>query len=297
LVIVNSQTSARSKSSAGLISSASQGSPVKRCIVMRTAHFIAGLALVNAMLATGSSAWAQQFPPVDGRQFPLNQMSPPGTSAQWAINAARVTPNYFQPVRVLLHQPGTVTFYESIDRPVELAAPAQASLIVGRTYRMKLSGLEHFPGVDFFPSIELIDRLHPPAGREEDYPIDFEFTQEELEWAANGRLVTKVVYLEQPQRIPTVMLDRAQRIQTIEPSRDVLAEADSLGRPMAIVRLGGRTPDPHRPDPVFFQPGGPVRVTMKPAPAEVNQTSTQPAPGRLPSPSNPTVQGAWRASR
>lgn len=235
--------------------------------MIRMTPIIATLSLAAVALATAPFVAAQQYPPVDGRQFPLNQMSPPGMSAQWATNIGRAKPSHFQPVRVILPTEGTVTFYESADRPIELAGPAQAGLLVGNVYRLKVSGLEDFPGVDFYPSIELIDRLHPPTGREDDFPIDFEFTPEEFEWAANGRLVTKVIYLEQPERVPTVLLDSLQRIQTIEPSRNALAEADSLGRPMAIVRLGGRTPDPLRPDPQFFGPGGPIRVAAKPAQA------------------------------
>lgn len=235
--------------------------------MVRMTRIIVGSSLMAAVLMPSAFVAAQQYPPVDGRQFPLNQMSPPGMSAQWATNIGRAKPAHFQPVRVILPAAGSVTFYEAANRPIELAAPAQAGLLVGNVYRLKVSGLEDFPGVDFYPSIELMDRLHPPTGREEDFPIDFEFTPEEFEWAANGRLVTKVIYLEQPERVPTVILDSLQRIQTIEPSRNALAEADSLGRPMAIVRLGGRTPDPLRPDPQFFGPGGPIRVVAKPAQA------------------------------
>lgn len=243
--------------------------------MVRPSSIIAGLSLLAILLATATPALAQQYPPVDGRQFPLNQMTPPGTMAQWAMNAGRIAPNSFQPVRVALPSPGKVTFYETWDRPVELEAPAQAGLLVGRMYRLKITGLEDFKGVEFFPSIELVDRLHPPAGREEDFPVDFEFTLEEFEWAAKGRLITKVVYLEQPERVPTLLLDQTPRITTIEPSRNVLAEADALGRPMAIVRLGGRTPDPHRPDPSFFGPGGPVRVVTKVSQTGVKQTAHQ----------------------
>jgi hypothetical protein len=246
------------------------------------------LALLALLLFAGH-ALAQQYPPVDGRQFPLNQMTPPGTMAQWAINAGRITPNYFQPVLINLPQNGTVTFYESMDRPVAMQAPAQAGLIVGRSYRLKISGLADFPGVEFFPSIELVDRLHPPSGREEDFPVTFEFTSEEFEWAADGRLVTKVVYLEQPQRVPATLLEHTPRIITMEPSRNVLAEADSLGRPMAIVRLGGRMPDPHRPDPSFFGPGGPVRVVARPVPSG-------PTPGTTSSNASPNPVFAKTAS-
>lgn len=44
---------------------------------------------------------AQQMAPVNGRQFPLNQYSPPGMVAEWARQAGKVHPHYFQPVKVL----------------------------------------------------------------------------------------------------------------------------------------------------------------------------------------------------
>lgn len=240
---------------------------------MRMTPNIAVLLLLAAAPVLGSAAMAQQYPALDARQFPLNQMAPVGTAAQWWTAVGRTKPAYFQPVRVSLPAEGQVTFYEAMDRPIELAAPAQAGLLVGNVYRLKVSGLAEFPGVEFYPSIELIDRLHPPAGREEDFPVDFEFTSEEFEWAANGRLVTKVIYLEQPQRVPTTLLDSVNRIQTIEPNLNAVAEADSLGRPMAIVRLGGRTPDPLRPDPNFFGPGAPIRVVASPKSTEGSAAS------------------------
>lgn len=244
--------------------------------MIRTMPIITVPLLVLAVLTHQNCVTAQQYPPVDGRQFPLNQMNPPGTAAQWAANVGRGLPRQFQPVQIRLPSTGQVTIYEAANRPVELGLPAQVGLIVGNIYRLRVRGLEDFPGVEFYPTIELIDRLHPPAGREEDFPIDFELTVDELEWAANGQLVTKVVYLEQPQRVPKSILTGEQRILTVEPSHNALAEADALGRPMAIVRIGGRTPDPLRPDPYFFGPGGPLRIAARPPSTMSKQTVMNP---------------------
>ena len=222
------------------------------------------LSLIASLTLTSRDVSAQQFPSVNGRQFPLNQMSPPGTSAEWAAKLGRTTPDYFQPVRLSLPSTGMVTFFEGVpNRSYNLPAPAQAGLLVGRMYRLRVSNVPEIPGVDFFPSIELFDRLHPPLGKVEDFPVEFELTLEELEWASQGRLVTKVVYLEQPNRVPLENLNAKERITTIEPHRNAIAEADLLGRPVAIVRLGGRTPDPIFPDPAFYGPGGPIRISQK----------------------------------
>jgi hypothetical protein len=240
------------------------------------------LSLITVLLLPSRYVEAQQMPSVDGRQFPLNQMTPPGTVAQWAANSRGPVPEYFQPVRVALPTTGVVTFFEgSSDRAYDLAAPAQAGLLVGQMYRLRVSNMPEFPGVDFFPSVEVIDRLHPPAGKVDEFPVEFELTLEELDWAVSGRLMTKVVYLEQPQRVPVTILDSKERIKTIEPSRNAIAEADMLGRPVAIVRLGGRTPDPHRPDPAFFGPGGPIRISQKIHPTSL-QTRRSHVEGKLP---------------
>lgn len=254
--------------------------PPKRQLIVNRISLILWLSLTAAVMLPSSFVVAQQMPSVNGRQFPLNQMTPPGTAAQWATQLGKATPEYFQPVRVSLPTTGTVTFYEgSPERAYDVVAPAQAGLLVGRMYRLRISGMPEFPGVDFYPSIELIDRLHPPLGKAEEFPVEFELTPEEFEWAASGRLMTKVVYLEQPNRVPATMLESKERIKTIEPFQNVIAEADLLGRPVAIVRLGGRTPDPNQPEPAFYGPGGPIRITV---PVAHNQSNTRRAsvPGK-----------------
>ena len=229
---------------------------------MNRISLILWLSLITAITLPSRKVAAQQMPAVNGRQFMLNQMTPPGTAAEWATKLGRATPDYLQPVRLSLPTSGVVTFYEGFSgRSYDLPAPAQAGLLVGRMYRMRVSDVPEFPGLEFYPSIELIDRLHPPAGKVEDFPVEFELTLEELEWASNGRLVTKVVYLEQPNRVPVNNLEAKERITTIEPFQNAIAEADLLGRPVAIVRLGGRTPDPNSPEPAFYGPGGPIRIS------------------------------------
>lgn len=220
------------------------------------------IAILGCWLTT-STLSAQQFDAVNGRQFPLNQYSPPGMVADWMHKAGRAQPPYFQPVKVILPSDGRVTFYDQRpDQPIALDAPAQAALLVGRLYRFKIDNMPDFPGVEFYPTIEVIDRLHPPAGKADEFPVDFELSEEEFEWALEGRLVTKVIYLEQPQRVPLTQLNQPRRTVTLPPAKNALAEADDLGRPMAIVRLGGRTPDAQGMDPAFFGPGGPVKLTV-----------------------------------
>src|SRR5207237_1154642 len=55
-------------------------------------------------------------------------------------------------------------------------------------------------------------------------------------------LVTKVVYLEHPDRAaPALGTGNEPAEMPIPPGRDLIAEARELGRPMLVVRLGQRT--------------------------------------------------------
>lgn len=84
---------------------------------------------------------------------------------------------------------GTVTFFDGTpQRPVELAAPAQAGLLVGRVYRLRVTNMPEFPNGEFFPSIDLVDRLHPPPGQVERFPVEMELFPEEFTGTENGRM-------------------------------------------------------------------------------------------------------------
>lgn len=189
---------------------------------------------------------------------PLNQRTPPGVAGHWAAMLGRATPLYLQPVKVELPSKGRVTFYDVSQRKSQsAAAPAMARLGVGFTFRIRidLDKTATAPATTLYPSIEVIDRLHPPSGKADQFPIPVRFTQNEIDLAAAGKMVTKVVYLEQPQLavpakdpLPTV---------TIPPYENLLKEADRRGRPMLIVRLGGRQPDSDNPW-SFIGRGGPL---------------------------------------
>ncbi len=122
-----------------------------------------------------------------------------------------------------------------------------------------------FPGVELFPSIEIFDRLHPPAGREYEFPVPIVLTADEIQQAIDGRMITKVVYLEQPQFAVTGDIAPALLNRVLPPDRNLLIEADRLGRPMILVRLGGRTPDEGRPEDGFFMPPAPLQIEQHPS--------------------------------
>lgn len=211
------------------------------------------------LLAAAFPAAAQQ--PPGGVYYPLDQTVPPGVAGNWSVILGKATPGYFQPVRFELPSQGHVSVFGPFGTNcTTLVAPAQIGLAVGHVYRLKISHMPEFPGVELYPSVELIDRLHPPEGLQQEFPIPVQFTDEEIALALAGRLVTRVVYLEQPQlAMPQPQLE-GPPVRTIPSRQNLLAEADRAGRPMLILRLGGRLPAVHGEDPAFFGTGAPVAV-------------------------------------
>lgn len=217
---------------------------------------------------------------------PLNQYAPPGMAAEWALRRAESSTTYLQPMRVSLPSTGRVVVYAHRPaRPTELAAPAQFGVAVGGLYRLRIGEMPEFPGIELYPTVEVLDRLHPPPGRAADFPVPIEFTFDEIQQALEDRLVTKVVYLEQPQLATPTDLQQPLAALTLAPGRNLLAEADRLGRPMAIIRLGGRLPDPTGRDAGFYGNGAPISAD---APATQDLSNVPPPRALLPRSATPT---------
>lgn len=209
---------------------------------------VRSLLLSGLLLASvGACVQAQE------RYFPLDHRGPTGMAGRWSAltqPAITATP---QLVEITLPAGGTVTFYPgSPHSGVPLAAPARAVMAVGYVYRFRISDLPRYPGVELYPTVEILDRLNPPPGLEEQFPVPIELTEAEIETALQDRMVTKVIYLEHPHlAIPKVQVD-GLHTESVSPSMNLMQAADLRGRPMALIRIGGRIPDPRSPVDEFY---------------------------------------------
>jgi uncharacterized repeat protein (TIGR01451 family) len=104
-----------------------------------------------------------------------------------------------------------------------------------------------YPDVAIFPTIEVIGTLElPPKFNAAEYPAPLTLTDSDIRQALAGSLVTKVIYLEHPERATPVATKPGQALESDLPAgRDLLDEARTLGRPVAILRLGERS---YRPE-------------------------------------------------
>lgn len=244
------------------------------------------LLLLGYLALAGIPAIAQD--PRPERYFPLNTpLPPPGRAGDWAARVARGSPMRFQPVEIQLPGDGQVTWYSGgPGSVVQTPAPSMAGILLGPVYRVKISDMPDYPGTELYPTIELVDRLHPPAGRANEFPVIISFTTDELELAEQGQLITKIIYLEQPNRAALQSAGRGKAIPAVRVGarENPLEIADVNGRPLAIVRLGGRVPDTNRPEPDFFGSGAPVKALERPAAGDRIEIPAVKAPVAAPQP-------------
>jgi uncharacterized repeat protein (TIGR01451 family) len=136
-----------------------------------------------------------------------------------------------------------VTFYQGWAPPRLFTAPVTVAVRPGYAYRVKLSNIQDHPGLNLYPTVEVYGTLQlPPTQRTSDYPAPVAFSDLDIRQAAASSMLTKVIYLEDPEKaVPTATLPGEPPLESeVPPTRDPWVEARELGRPVAVVRVGGR---------------------------------------------------------
>jgi hypothetical protein len=228
---------------------------------------------------------------------------PPGVVGYQQLLRGGPLAGYFQPVEIKAPEGALVSFAIDGQFAAMQPAPLKVGMLVGQVYRLHVMEIPNRSGEEVFPTVEIINRIYPPVGEEFRFPIPIEFTQQDIELALDGKFVTRVVYLEDPERALPVAKSADSDLSFFEvrPTDDPLEVADRLGRPVAIIRLGGRLPEATGPDAKFLFGSPPLlvpntvdvyevigegaRESSDPPPRQYESTRKSPA-----SPGDPAVQ-------
>ena len=130
--------------------------------------------------------------------------------------------------------------YQGKARPRDLLAPAQLGLRPGYIYRLELNGFKKFPGISLYPTLEVRGTLALPPGLSgAAFPAAVVLTEEDVQKALAGALITKVIYLEHPERATPAATTPDLPLEALVPNEcDLLAEARERGRPLLVLRFG-----------------------------------------------------------
>jgi hypothetical protein len=214
-----------------------------------------------------------------------NGAMPPGAIGRQRLMRGGPLSGYCQPVAIRAPQTTRIAPAAGSGFGDSVAGELLVGLQVGTVTRFRVTDIPEHPGMEVYPTVELIDRLHPPAGQALHFPVPVDLTAEELAMAAEGKFVTRVIYVEDPQLALPIdaAADRRASWFEVAAGEDPLVAADGLGRPIAILRMGGRVPLASSPqDPGFNYPGIDPLVYDPPQP-RVRPAAQSPTPAPLPS--------------
>lgn len=271
----------------------------QRFAILRTARRICFAAIVVALCAHSSAILAQNAArPGFARTYPANPglrpITHPAIPTDQLAAVARMNPQksaVLQPIQWKLPEGVKVSVAQD-----GAFVPAEEDnlfgLQVGTVYRFKIEGLPSYPNQALYPTLELIDRIRPPQGKEWEFPIEIEASANDLAVALRGALVTRVVFLENPENALAVDASESNENLTfdIPNSLDPVLAAKTHGRALAILRIGARAPqgEPNANDPFFF---GLPKVVFKPKVVESTENSV-PNAGTTPAPQTVAEQNA-----
>lgn len=176
-----------------------------------------------------------------------------GVSTEVAVHdVSGRTPLPHQPVQI--HLPGEARFAFALGTHFMDSKPGSqiVGLSVGTPYRFRIDNIPYNEGRELYPTLRILRKMNPPPGKELEFPIVVEFTQEDLELALQGKMITRIVYLECPFTAAPVRSDEVPISQDVAPDVNPMVIAQTLGEPVAVARIGTRVPDWNDPDPAFF---------------------------------------------
>jgi hypothetical protein len=122
-----------------------------------------------------------------------------------------------------------------------LIVPGRFNFPQGAIYRLKLTDIPGYPGVELYPTLEVA----PTVPRTEAYIahnfIPFQLTDDDFKQVLSGNFVTKVIYLPDPEYQELALAGVETLVSTrLDPGVDPIVEADRRGSILAIIRLGNK---------------------------------------------------------
>jgi hypothetical protein len=120
-----------------------------------------------------------------------------------------------------------------------MTAPTRYNFIQGGIYRLKLSGIPQRPGLDLYPTLEVVPANAHTAQFLAHSAVPVRFTEEDFDQVAAGNYIIKVIYLPLPAFQEVVSIGPDEVVSTrLEPGIDPIAEAQRRGNILLVIRLG-----------------------------------------------------------
>jgi hypothetical protein len=123
--------------------------------------------------------------------------------------------------------------------PNALQAPARYNFPQAAIYRLKLSDIPGRPGIELYPTLEVVPANAKTATFLAHSSVPLTFTQEDFEQVLAGNYLVKVIYLPYPQFQDLAVAAPGEISSArLEPGADPIKEALLRGSILLVVRMG-----------------------------------------------------------
>jgi hypothetical protein len=120
-----------------------------------------------------------------------------------------------------------------------IEAPGRYNFAQAAIYRLKLSDIPGRPGMELYPTLEVVPVNVKTATFLAHSAVPVAFTEEDFEQVAAGNYVVKVIYLPDPAHQDLAVLGADEVVSSrLEPGVDPIAEACKRGSILLVVRIG-----------------------------------------------------------
>jgi hypothetical protein len=159
-----------------------------------------------------------------------------------------------------------------------LDVPGRYNFLQAAIYRLKLSNIPDWPGLELYPTLEVVPSNGKTAAFLAHSAVPVVFTDEDLRQVSTGNYLVKVIYLPDPQFADLATTGPDEVVSTrLEPGADPIAEAHRRGNILLVIRMGNidleapntpamDAPGPHGPHGMHGMPGMGMMPGLPPSP-------------------------------
>src|SRR5205823_3424158 len=146
-----------------------------------------------------------------------------------------------------------------------IEAPGRYNFLQASIYRLKLSNIEGRPGMEVYPTLEVVPCNPKTEAFLAHSAVPVEFTPEDFQEVASGKYLIKVIYLPDPQfqELATAGIEEIISTQ-LPPGADPPLEAQRRGCILLVIRMGNVDQEAPNTPPLESQNPQPGPTSMMP---------------------------------
>lgn len=163
----------------------------------------------------------------------------PGVASHQRYASQRTQVKFNQPYGMKVAWFGYGADNKPMYSPVPIQTPGHYNFAQGSVYRLKLSNIDGRPGLELYPTMEVVGTSPQTEAFLSHNSVPIDFRPDDFKQVIDGNFVTKVIYLPHAQFQDIANVGTGEILSTqLEPGVDPIKEALQRGNILLIIRMG-----------------------------------------------------------